>query len=430
MRRRFATIGLAALAATGALAAGAASSANAQDDAPPPVVVDCDAPAPAAADTVRIATKPLEPFVFVDDEELRGFSIDYWNEVAARLGVSTEWCVKDTVGEIIDLAEAGAVDASIAGISITKERELIIDFSQPYYISGQQLVTLPGGTSTLGTLFDLLFSGTFLVPVALLIVLVLIVSHLVWFFERGHESDDFPYEYRSGIGEAIWWSTVSVITGGEAVKNINTALSRIIAVFWMLVGLFLLAFVTARATSVLTVAELESDIGGLEDLAGKSVTTVEGTASVDFLRDEAGIEPRQAATLSAALDDLVAGTHRGGDLRCTGRAVRGSDGQPRRPTRRAGRRPRPVRHRDAPGQRAGRGDQRRGDRDRPGRHPRPAPGRLVRRRLTASRRLRRCWCRRPGVELVRDVGDANDSLRATANRGQASAVASARFQRR
>ena len=306
MRRRFATIGLAALAATGALAAGAASSANAQDDAPPPVVVDCDAPAPAAADTVRIATKPLEPFVFVDDEELRGFSIDYWNEVAARLGVSTEWCVKDTVGEIIDLAEAGAVDASIAGISITKERELIIDFSQPYYISGQQLVTLPGGTSTLGTLFDLLFSGTFLVPVALLIVLVLIVSHLVWFFERGHESDDFPYEYRSGIGEAIWWSTVSVITGGEAVKNINTALSRIIAVFWMLVGLFLLAFVTARATSVLTVAELESDIGGLEDLAGKSVTTVEGTASVDFLRDEAGIEPRQAATLSAALDDLVA----------------------------------------------------------------------------------------------------------------------------
>ncbi len=296
---------LGAAVAAGIIAASA--PAHAQDDGETaPVVVDCDAARPDA-DTLRIATKPLEPFVFVDDAELRGFSIDYWDEVATRLGVSTEWCVKDTVGEIIDLAEAGAVDASIAGISITKERELIIDFSQPYYISGQQLVTQPSGSSTLGTLVDLLFSGTFLVPLLILVVLVIIVSHLVWFFERGHDSDDFPYEYRSGIGEAVWWSTVSVITGGEAVKNINTALSRIIAVFWMLVGLFLLAFVTARATSVLTVAELESDIAGLEDLAGKSVTTVEATATVDFLRDEAGIEPRQAATLADALDDLADG---------------------------------------------------------------------------------------------------------------------------
>ncbi len=306
MGRRWATIGFAAIAASGLLAGVAPATVAAQgDDAPAPVVVDCDAPSPTNVDTIRIATKPLEPFVFVDAEPLRGFSIDYWNEVADRLGVATEWCVRDTVSEIIDLAEAGSVDASIAGISITKERELVIDFSQPYYTSGQQLVTRPDGSSTLGTLVDLLFSGTFLVPLAILIVLVLIVSHLVWFFERGHDSDDFPFEYRSGIGEAVWWSTVSVITGGEAVKNINTALSRVIAVFWMLVGLFLLAFVTARATSVLTVAELESDISGLDDLAGRSVTTVEGTASVEFLRAEIGVEPRQAATLSDALDDLV-----------------------------------------------------------------------------------------------------------------------------
>lgn len=276
---------------------------------------------PAAAQddsdgTVVVATKPLEPFVFVegdargpvDAEVLSGFSIDYWNEVADRLGVETEWVVEEGVADIIDSARDGEVDASIAGISITREREAVIDFSQPYYISGQQIVIRDEGTAgTFRTLASLIGSGTFLVPLLILVGLVLVVSHLVWWFERGHDSDDFPYGYREGIGEAIWWSTVSVITGGEAVKNINTALSRVIAVFWMLVGLFLLAFVTARATSVLTVAELQADIGGLEDLAGRPVATVESTASVTFLQDEIGVLPQEEPDLDSALAALSDG---------------------------------------------------------------------------------------------------------------------------
>ena len=260
-------------------------------------------------ETLIVATKTFEPFVFLDEAggDPTGFSIDYWNEVADRLGVATEWVVLEEVSDLIDAAENNEVDAAIAGISITREREAVIDFSQAYYISGQQIVTTPGGSGTLGTLFSLIGSGTFLVPLMVLVVLVVLVSHLVWFFERGHDSEDFPYEYRQGIGEALWWSTVSVITGGEAVKNINTALSRVIAVFWMLVGLFLLAFVTARATSVLTVAELESDISGLADLSGRPVATVQETASVDFLQDEAGIIPREAVDLDAAFQDLISG---------------------------------------------------------------------------------------------------------------------------
>ncbi|MEM7324178.1 MAG: transporter substrate-binding domain-containing protein [Actinomycetota bacterium] len=259
-------------------------------------------------DVIVVATKSLPPFVFVDESgDVSGFSIDYWNEVAGRLNVETRWVVQETVGDILASAEAGEVDAAIAGISITREREAVIDFSQPYYISGQQIVTVPGAGGTFGTLFSLIGSGTFLVPLAVLVILVILVSHLVWLFERGHDSEDFPYSYRAGIGEALWWSTVSVITGGEAVKNINTALSRLIAVFWMLVGLFLLAFVTARATSVLTVAELESDISGIEDLGGRSVATVEGTASVGFLRDEAGIIARELPDLDTALAELASG---------------------------------------------------------------------------------------------------------------------------
>ena len=260
--------------------------------------------------TLRVATKPLPPFVFVDEDsdEVRGFSIDVWNEVADRLGVQTEWVRQTDVAEVIESARSSQVDAAIAGISITRDREEVIDFSQPYYLSGHQIVVRQKGSGdVLRTLGQLIGSREFLVPLFGLVVLVVVVSHLVWWFERGHESEDFPFEYRQGIGEALWWSTVNVVTGGEAVKNINTAVSRLIALMWMLVGLLLLAYLTARATSILTVAELQSEVDSLDDLAGRSVTTVANTESVSFLEDELGTVPRQTADIDAALADLAAG---------------------------------------------------------------------------------------------------------------------------
>lgn len=267
--------------------------------------------------TVRIATKPLEPFVFVEGQPQQcerpataadpcGFSVDYWNAVADQLGVETEWVAMESVGDIIDAAQLGTVDASIAGISITREREAVIDFSQPYYTAGQQIATRAAASSgPLGTISGL-FGPRFLFALAALAVLVIVVSHLVWLFERGHDSDDFPYEYRAGIGEAMWWSTVSVLTGGEAVKNINTALSRLIAIFWMVIGFFVLAWFTATLASETTVDALESNISGLEDLRSGQVATVEATASVPFLQ-ERGLTPTQFADLDSALDSLLSG---------------------------------------------------------------------------------------------------------------------------
>jgi len=52
---------------------------GAQGDDPPTEATD--------GQTLRVATKALEPFVFIDEQPLRGFSIDYWNELAGRLGV-------------------------------------------------------------------------------------------------------------------------------------------------------------------------------------------------------------------------------------------------------------------------------------------------------------------------------------------------------
>ncbi len=241
-----------------------------------------------AGRTVVVATKALEPFVFVasanvDGSGLRGYSIDVWNEIADRLDLNTEWLVRDTVGEIIESARDGDSQLAIAGISMTPERETFIDFTHPYYDSGLLIATRGGSQkSTFGAVLDVVTSKTALVLVSTLILLVAVVAHLVWWSERRH-NPEFPQEYREGIAEALWWSSVSIVTGGEAVKDIRRPLSRVLALFWMVVGLFLIAFVTAQAASSLTVNKLETGISGLDDLPGTDVVTVTDTVAQSYL---------------------------------------------------------------------------------------------------------------------------------------------------
>lgn len=113
--------------------------------------------------TVRVATKALAPFVFVDSEAadgsgLTGYSIDVWDEVARRLGLRTEWLVEESVGDILDSARTGDADVAIAGISMTAERETFVDFSHPYYDSGLHLTVRPASGGVWDSLIGLVTS--------------------------------------------------------------------------------------------------------------------------------------------------------------------------------------------------------------------------------------------------------------------------------
>lgn len=263
-------------------------------------------------ETLVVATKPLEPFVFIDSEEtdgsgLRGYSIDVWVELEDRLGFETEWLIEESVGDILDSTQSGDADVAIAGISMTAERETFVDFTHPYYDSGLQVATRPGSSGAISSIVGLATSRPVLLLFGGLVVLTLVVAHLIWLSER-RSNDEFPMGYREGVSEALWWSTVSVITGGEAVKNIRRPMSRLLAVAWMVIGLFLIAFVTAQAASQLTLNQLQSDITGLEDLPGRSVVTVEGTVAETFLR-EVNTPTDTVTDLEVALEAVANGRY-------------------------------------------------------------------------------------------------------------------------
>ncbi|MGC3874423.1 transporter substrate-binding domain-containing protein [Halomonas sp. GXIMD04776] len=96
----------------------------------------------ASAETLQAATDPsFVPFEMMDQEsgEMVGFDMDILDEVAKRAGFEVDLRTMDFNG-IIPAVQTGNVDLAIAGITITDEREEIVDFSDPYYDSGLRIL--------------------------------------------------------------------------------------------------------------------------------------------------------------------------------------------------------------------------------------------------------------------------------------------------
>lgn len=96
----------------------------------------------ASAETLKVVTDPsFVPFEMMDTEtgKMIGFDMEIIREVADRAGFEIDLNTMDFNG-IIPALQTGNVDIAIAGITITDEREEIVDFSDPYYDSGLRLL--------------------------------------------------------------------------------------------------------------------------------------------------------------------------------------------------------------------------------------------------------------------------------------------------
>lgn len=91
------------------------------------------ASAALAQDVVRIGTEgAYPPYNFINDAgEIDGFDRDLGDALCERAGLTCEWVTNDWDSIIPNLV-SGNYDAIIAGMSITEERDEVIDFTQNY----------------------------------------------------------------------------------------------------------------------------------------------------------------------------------------------------------------------------------------------------------------------------------------------------------
>ena len=107
------------------------------------------------AGTITIGVKfDVPPFGLNNPQtgEVEGFDVDLGNYIADRLGVEAEF-VEANSDNRIPLLVDGSIDLILSTMTITEERDLEIDFSEPYYVANGD-VLVPAG-SDIAALEDL-----------------------------------------------------------------------------------------------------------------------------------------------------------------------------------------------------------------------------------------------------------------------------------
>ena len=209
-----------------------------------------------------------------------------WDQLAHELKLDYEVKVVYSAAEIIEALKNKTADVGVGAISVTAKREEVIDFTQPFYESGLQ-VLVSGGSgsfadnilSLVKNLFNIELIGAFL----LLMLTVFVISHLVWRFEHPVNRDMWPEDYRKGLWESFWWTVSTLLVGGADNKGPIGVGGRIVAIIWMLLSIVLVSLLTASFTTTLTINTLKGDINGPGDLPGRKVATVKGSTTETWL---------------------------------------------------------------------------------------------------------------------------------------------------
>ncbi len=106
----------------------------------------------ANAQTIRMGTEgAYPPYNFINDAgEVDGFERELGDELCARAELTCEWVTNDWDSIIPNLV-SGNYDTIIAGMSITAERDEVIDFTQEYIPPSPSVyVGLSEGVDTMG----------------------------------------------------------------------------------------------------------------------------------------------------------------------------------------------------------------------------------------------------------------------------------------
>lgn len=92
------------------------------------------------------------PFEYVQNGKYVGFDMDLINTIAKTEGFNVE--IRDmSFDSLIPALRSGVIDLAVAGMTITKDRAKVVDFSDPYWFADQDVIVNKGSKYTVTVLF-------------------------------------------------------------------------------------------------------------------------------------------------------------------------------------------------------------------------------------------------------------------------------------
>lgn len=271
----------------------------------------------------RIGTVPTTPWasyeldargMVVKDAEgrpkLTGYCVQMIEEMARRMNFDYEILLptdnsedygyrqpdgtwSGVIGDLVN----GEIDIAVAGMTMTSEREEVVDFVAPYFDqSGISIIIRePVRPRSLFKFMEVLRVEVWMAILAALVV----TAVMLWFLDRfspysaRNNKEAHPYPCRIfTLKESFWFALTSFTPqgGGEAPKSLSGRV--LVAAYWLFVVLMLATF-TANLAAFLTVERMQTTVSGLEELAQQSkinYTVVEGSPYYEYFKNMASAE--------------------------------------------------------------------------------------------------------------------------------------------
>jgi len=233
---------------------------------------------------LTIGTKIAPPFAMKNSNgEWEGLSIELWQQIADELKLKYHWKELD-LSSLLSEVESAKLDAAIAAITITAERESRFDFSHAYYATGLS-IAIPNRTdSPWMTVLRGIFSLQMFYILSTLFLILLTMGTITWLLERKKNPKSFHPNPVKGIAGGIWWAAVTMTTVGYGDMTPKTLGGRLIALFWMFSSLLIVSAIIAGVASTLTLAKMKPLVSGPEDLAKARIASIKNSISDTYLK--------------------------------------------------------------------------------------------------------------------------------------------------
>jgi ABC-type amino acid transport substrate-binding protein len=257
----------------------------------------------AAQQNLRVGVAGQPPFINAESTPT-GAAVDIWEKIAAANGWGFDYTRFDSIESGLQAITDGSVDILVGNAPINKDNLARVEFSQPFFHSGLQILTTDNQKTIQSRLFsdikDLMKLEIFWVILGGIIIL----TTAVFFFERKH-NPDFPKGRKEGIAEAFYYVMTLALTGKSVYKGFPGVLGRMVLLLWVLLGIISVAYVTSSITSAMTVEKLSNTIENPRDLQRKTVAVLADSPAEVFVKN-AGIDEIPVNNIQDAVKELLA----------------------------------------------------------------------------------------------------------------------------
>jgi len=241
----------------------------------------------ALSEQMQVGIRISPPFVIREpDGSLSGLSIELWRHIAGELDLSYQF-KEMSLPELLEAVKSKRIDAAVAAMTVTADREALMDFTHPFHSSGLGIAVPAQQSNLLKNVLDAVFSIAFFQALMGLALVLGIIAFCLWILERKANPSQFGGPPLKGLGAGFWWSAVTMTTVGYGDKAPITFWGRLLAIIWMFSSVITISGFTATIASVFTVQQIHGSIRGPQDLHGHTIGTVKGSTGEKYAQRHA-----------------------------------------------------------------------------------------------------------------------------------------------